>query len=54
MVTQCLLLTDSACENAVADSETKVRDELPSKLDATYAKSGPQPRTRRSSSDTRA
>jgi lysophospholipase L1-like esterase len=38
VVTQCLLLTDSACSEAVKASETKVRDELPAKLDATYAK----------------
>jgi lysophospholipase L1-like esterase len=38
VVTQCLLLTDSACQNAVNNAETKVRDELPAKLDATYAK----------------
>lgn len=38
VLTQCLLLTDSACRNAVNDSETKVRDELPAKLDNTYSK----------------
>jgi lysophospholipase L1-like esterase len=38
VLTRCLLLTDSVCENAVHDAETKVRDELPAKLDATYAK----------------
>jgi lysophospholipase L1-like esterase len=38
VVTQCLLLPDSVCADAVRASETKVRDELPAKLDATYAK----------------
>lgn len=38
VVTSCLVGTDSVCEGAVKASETKVRDELPAKLDATYAK----------------
>lgn len=38
VVTECLLLTNSVCSDAVKASETKVRDELPGKLDATYAK----------------
>lgn len=38
VVTQCLLLTDAVCEDAVHDAETKARDELPAKLQATYGK----------------
>lgn len=38
VLTQCLQSTDSTCENAVHDSEIKVRDALPAKLDHTYTK----------------
>lgn len=37
-VTQCLLGADSVCDRAVQAGETKARDELPAKLDATYGK----------------
>jgi len=36
IMTRCLIGTDDGCDSAVGDSETKARDELPAKLQATY------------------
>jgi lysophospholipase L1-like esterase len=38
VLTLCLLGDDATCDSAVRAGETKARDELPGKLDTTYAK----------------
>jgi lysophospholipase L1-like esterase len=35
---QCLLTDDASCASAVKAAETRIRDDLPAKLDTTYAK----------------
>lgn len=37
VIQNCLLGNDEACDGAVSDGEAQTRDELPAKLDATYA-----------------
>lgn len=37
IVQDCLLGTDSGCDDAVSEGEAKARDELPGKLDTTYS-----------------
>jgi lysophospholipase L1-like esterase len=38
VIQDCLLGTDDRCDDAVGEAEEKARDELPDKLDTTYAK----------------
>ncbi|GAA4617991.1 SGNH/GDSL hydrolase family protein [Saccharopolyspora hordei] len=37
VIQDCLLGTDSGCDSAVSEGEEKARNELPAKLDSTYA-----------------